>query len=72
MLQRIDIRDRYSLQGDGVTDCLKVCCCGCCDLMQQEKESERLLGSGGPVSEQPAVKMESMGYPQGQGAPQNA
>jgi len=39
MMQRHDIRSRYRLQGDGAMDFLKACCCACCDLIQQEKES---------------------------------
>ncbi|KAJ9138401.1 PLAC8 family-domain-containing protein [Pleurostoma richardsiae] len=39
-MQRADIRERYNLQGSCITDIALACCCGCCDLVQQEKESE--------------------------------
>jgi hypothetical protein len=40
ILQRADIRRKYNLQGDFVTDLLTSCCCACCSLIQQEKEVE--------------------------------
>ena len=48
LMQRADIRQKYNLQGDFVTDLLTSCCCGCCSLIQQEKEveyREKELGS---------------------------
>ncbi|KAM0809815.1 putative PLAC8 family-domain-containing protein [Seiridium cardinale] len=38
-LQRADIREKYQLQGNCIVDIASACCCGCCDLIQQEKES---------------------------------
>jgi len=40
MLQRADIRKKYNLQGDCVTDFLTSWCCACCSLIQQDKEAE--------------------------------
>ncbi|EXJ72048.1 uncharacterized protein A1O5_04551 [Cladophialophora psammophila CBS 110553] len=40
MFQRADIRKKYNLQGDCVGDLLTSCCCGCCSLIQQDKEAE--------------------------------
>lgn len=40
MMQRGEIRKRYGLSGNGCTDCLMACCCGPCDLVQQDKEIE--------------------------------
>ena len=40
MVQRADIRKKYNLQGDCVTDLLTTCCCGCCSLIQEDKEAE--------------------------------
>lgn len=40
MFQRADIRKKYHLQGDFVTDLVTACCCGCCSLVQQDKEVE--------------------------------
>lgn len=44
MFQSAEIRKRFGLQGDFVTDLLKSCCCGCCVLVQQEKETEQREG----------------------------
>ncbi|QDS71190.1 hypothetical protein FKW77_010234 [Venturia effusa] len=38
MMGRAEIREKYHLKGNGCTDCLCACCCGPCDLVQQEKE----------------------------------
>ena len=66
MLQRNEIRKRSQphLTGDTATDFLKAWCCGCCDLIQQEKEAEFLLGneSNQYVSEQPAAVNQGMAY----------
>jgi len=37
-MKRIEIRERYGINGSGVTDCLGACCCGCCSLVQMSKE----------------------------------
>lgn len=41
-LQRSDLRNKHNLQGNGYTDCLSACCCPMCDMVQVEKESQRL------------------------------
>jgi hypothetical protein len=46
LLQRIDIRKKYNLQGDVVMDFAGVCCCGCCSLVQMEKEVVYREGEG--------------------------
>jgi hypothetical protein len=38
-MQRADIRAKYNLQGSCLTDIAAACCCGLCDLVQQEKEA---------------------------------
>lgn len=38
-LQRANIREKYNLQGSCLVDIATACCCGCCDLIQQEKEA---------------------------------
>jgi hypothetical protein len=51
-MQRQDIREKYNLQGDCVTDLLATCCCGPCVLCQGEKEAahhEPLLAQQGGV-----------------------
>ncbi|EXJ62726.1 hypothetical protein A1O7_03164 [Cladophialophora yegresii CBS 114405] len=64
MFQRADIRKKYNLQGDCVTDLFTSCCCACCSLVQQDKEAEhreqelaeKLNGAG-------YVKAQEMAYP---------
>lgn len=38
-MQRADVREKYNLQGDCITDIAAACCCGLCSLVQQEKEA---------------------------------
>ena len=40
MLQRGDMRTKYDLEGNAFKDLCCACCCGVCDLVQQDKESE--------------------------------
>jgi Cys-rich protein (TIGR01571 family) len=50
-MQRADIRAKYNLQGNCVSDLLLACCCGLCNLVQQDKEvADR--EKGGAVEEQ--------------------
>ncbi|KAF2399070.1 PLAC8-domain-containing protein [Trichodelitschia bisporula] len=54
-MQRSDIRRKYHLQGNCLTDIASACCCALCDLVQQEKEAEfreAELGKGAPVQQQ--------------------
>jgi hypothetical protein len=37
-MQRADIRTKYNLQGNCLTDIATACCCALCDLVQQDKE----------------------------------
>ena len=64
LLQKNEVRTKFNLQGEGVADCLKAACCGCCDLIQMEKESEQRVGllSSNVVNEQPAMKQDAMAY----------
>lgn len=39
-MQRAEIRRKYHLQGNCLTDIAAACCCALCNLVQQEKESE--------------------------------
>ncbi|KAF2178519.1 PLAC8-domain-containing protein [Zopfia rhizophila CBS 207.26] len=55
-MQMQDIRERYNLEGSCVGDIFKACCCGCCALIQAEKESEEHeKGMKGVVNEQYGV-----------------
>jgi hypothetical protein len=38
-IKRVDMRERLGIEGSGVTDWLASCCCPCCGLVQEEKES---------------------------------
>jgi Cys-rich protein (TIGR01571 family) len=38
-IQRADIREKYNLQGDCITDIAASCCCGLCSLVQADKEA---------------------------------
>jgi hypothetical protein len=67
ILQSADIRQKYHLEGDIVTDLLKACCCGCCFLIQQEKEveeRERLLAQHGQPKVEGYSKVDGMDYKQ--------
>lgn len=35
---RESIRHRYGIESNGGNDCLLSCCCGCCTLIQENKE----------------------------------
>ncbi|KAF2431900.1 PLAC8-domain-containing protein [Tothia fuscella] len=62
MMQRIDVRKKYNLQGSFVSDLLLNCCCGCCTLIQTEKESafrEAEIAKGGA---QQYAQIETMNY----------
>lgn len=39
-LQRASLREKHNLQGSCLVDLATACCCGCCDLIQQDKEAE--------------------------------
>lgn len=64
-LQRAEVRAKYGLEGNCISDILLSCCCGCCSLIQQDKEAEHreaLLAQGGH-KEQYATQ-QGMSYPQ--------
>lgn len=61
MLNRGDMRAKYHLKGNACTDCLCACCCGPCDVTQQDKESEYREEQKKLLSVQP-VKGEMMNY----------
>jgi len=66
LMQRAELRNRSEpkLAGDFVTDCLKAWCCGCCDIVQQDKEACVLVAKEAQViTEAPVVKTEQMSYP---------
>jgi Cys-rich protein (TIGR01571 family) len=53
-MQRQNVREKYNLQGDCITDLAASFCCGCCVLVQSDKEAahrEGLLTSQPPVAQ---------------------
>lgn len=47
-MQRADLRTKHNLQGSCLLDIATACCCGCCQLVQADKEAEyRELNSQG-------------------------
>ncbi|KAG6008280.1 hypothetical protein E4U21_004742 [Claviceps maximensis] len=68
-MQRMNIREKYSLRGSCIQDLALSCCCHCCVLIQSDKEAEHreklLEGSG--VQKQYKGNTEEMKYPPGSG-----
>jgi len=67
-MQKADIRARYNLQGNCLVDLATACCCGCCDLIQQDKEAAYRTASasgqaGGPIEQQYQPPTEGMQIP---------
>jgi Cys-rich protein (TIGR01571 family) len=54
LLQRHEIKARFGLLGDFPIDCLRAWCCGCCDLIQQDKEAQYRLLNQTVTTKQPA------------------
>jgi len=44
-LKRGEIRQRYNIEGSMVEDCALSWCCGCCAVIQQDKEVRQRLSS---------------------------
>lgn len=61
-MQRADLRAKYNLQGDCLTDIAAACCCALCDLVQQEKEAT-FRGSNHEGSKQGYQAGGGMTYP---------
>lgn len=68
-MQRANIREKYNLQGSCLVDIATACCCGCCDLIQQDKEVEHRepLNQG---QQQGYKANEEMAVPETKPAPQ--
>jgi Cys-rich protein (TIGR01571 family) len=67
-MQRADLRTKHNLQGSCLIDLAAACCCGCCQLVQTDKEAEyrELLANQHGV-QQPYQAPGGMSYP-GEGA----
>jgi hypothetical protein len=64
--KRREIRNQFSLKGDGVEDFLLSSCCACCAIVQQEKEvvaRQRAMGYGLPHQNLGYQKPEEMAVP---------
>ncbi|KAF1950552.1 PLAC8-domain-containing protein [Byssothecium circinans] len=62
-ISRSDIRQKYSLTGNGCKDCMCACCCAPCDVIQQAKEVEYREESKHLLHTQPG-KVDGMHYQQ--------
>jgi len=62
-MQRADLRAKYNLQGDCLTDIAAACCCGLCDLVQQEKEAKYQGQHHAAAVKQPYQPQSGMAYP---------
>ncbi|KAH7383768.1 PLAC8 family-domain-containing protein [Pyrenochaeta sp. MPI-SDFR-AT-0127] len=69
MINRGDIRAKYQLKGNACTDCLCACCCGPCDVTQQDKETLYREQQRQPIFTQPE-KAGMMNYQPQQQQPQ--
>ncbi|KAK2595633.1 hypothetical protein QQS21_006680 [Conoideocrella luteorostrata] len=64
-MQRMNIREKYNLQGSCLEDVVLSCCCHCCTMIQSDKEAEHreeLLRNGG-VQQQYQSNTNEMQYP---------
>jgi len=62
-IQRAKIREKYHLEGDCQTDIAAACCCGLCDLIQQEKETQYRRSATHPTVKQSYRPPDTMAYP---------
>ncbi|KAB5582323.1 PLAC8 family-domain-containing protein [Coniochaeta sp. 2T2.1] len=62
-MQRADIRAKYNLQGSCMTDIAAACCCGLCDLVQQEKEAQYQALHAEAANKQQYQAPEAMSFP---------
>lgn len=58
ILQRAELKQKFSLGGDCVVDSVLACCCACCDVIQMDKEAEYQLIGAGAIQTQPVVSEE--------------
>jgi Cys-rich protein (TIGR01571 family) len=65
LMQRGDVRAKYNLEGTMMEDCLRAYYCGCCDLIQVEKEAvyRSSEAGGNVVAQQYQQPTEEMSYP---------
>jgi len=58
MISRSKMRRQYGIKGNGCNDCLVSCFCGCCALVQEDKEvkaQEKEYGKHGAPKRQPPM-----------------
>ncbi|KAL1859840.1 hypothetical protein VTK73DRAFT_7430 [Phialemonium thermophilum] len=69
MVKRGEIRERFGIQGGGTGDCCTAYWCGCCALIQHEKEVEARTRLVAPHTQQYQPPKEGMVMPQQQQQP---
>ena len=62
-MQRADQRQKYGLQGDCISDLLISCCCGCCSVIQSEKEAEYRELNSSAAGQKQYQATDGMAYP---------
>lgn len=67
-MKRGEIREKFGIKGSGMGDCCASYWCGCCALIQQEKEVKARLAQG-PVTQGYDTKQEGMHMPPQQQQP---
>ncbi|KAH7155485.1 PLAC8 family-domain-containing protein [Dactylonectria estremocensis] len=65
MMKRGEIRERYGIAGSGMNDCCASYWCGCCALIQQDKEV-KARSAQGPVTQGYQSQKEGMHMPPAQ------
>lgn len=65
MMKRGEIRERYGIKGSGMGDCCASYWCGCCALIQQDKEVKARVAAG-PITQGYQGQKEGMHMPPAQ------
>ncbi|KAK6506701.1 hypothetical protein TWF481_005160 [Arthrobotrys musiformis] len=63
MMQRGEIRQRYNLEGSGFGDCCRHFWCGCCVLIQEDRETEARKALLVPANQAGYQQSAGMTYP---------
>jgi len=57
------MRQKYGIEGSSCGDFATACCCPCCELIQEEKESILRTTGINPKTQQPYQSPGGMAYP---------
>ncbi|KAF3914056.1 hypothetical protein AA313_de0202006 [Arthrobotrys entomopaga] len=63
LMQRGEIRHRYNLEGSGIGDCCRHFWCGCCTLIQEDRETETRKALLVPANQVGYQQQAGMSYP---------